>query len=81
MQGFEIFYSVMASPQAADYGVCSVKVIIPGLEVETASYARIGERNLTRLLERNSPLVGFGGAPPGAERIRLSPAAQERIGG
>ncbi len=40
--------------------------IVPGLEVETMSYHRIGERGVRKLLERGSPLVGLGAAPAGA---------------
>ena len=57
-----------------------VKVVIPGLEVETVSYGRIGERNLSRLLARNSPLVGLGEPPSGAKHIHLTDAAQARFG-
>jgi len=47
------------------------KVVVPGLEVETASYGRIGRRNLRRLLDRDSELVGLGTAPAGAAPILL----------
>ena len=69
------------------------KALVPGLEVETMSYGRIGERNLARLL-RDRPeleLVGLG-APPaatarpivrpeGLEPAWLDPAAIERVVG
>jgi ribosomal protein S12 methylthiotransferase accessory factor len=57
------------------------KVVVPGLEVETLSYDRIGERVLRRLLDRGSPLVGLG--PAGGERreVLLTEQARERIGG
>ncbi len=59
-----------------------VKVLVPGLEVETLSYGRIGERVLRRLLDRGSDLVGLG-APRTADQrpVRLTGAATERIGG
>ncbi|MEZ0491109.1 YcaO-like family protein [Kineococcus sp. TBRC 1896] len=57
------------------------KVAVPGLEVETLSYHRIGERVLRRLLERGSPLVGLG-EPAGPRRpVLLTAAARERVGG
>ena len=49
---------VDCSPRDGAVGV--VKVIVPGLEVETMSYYRIGERNTRKLLERDSPLIRFG---------------------
>ncbi|MFB9377423.1 YcaO-like family protein [Kineococcus gynurae] len=62
--------------------VAVAKVVVPGLEVETLSYARIGERVAARLLDRGSDLVGRG-APdrPGREPVRLTPEAEERLGG
>jgi ribosomal protein S12 methylthiotransferase accessory factor len=61
--------------------VHAAKVVAPGLEVETLSYLRIGERVLRRLLERDSPLVGLG--PAGGSRlpVRLDAGAVERLGG
>ncbi len=58
------------------------KVLVPGLEVETLSYGRIGERVLRRLLDRGSDLVGLG-APttPDQLPVRLTPEATERVGG
>ncbi len=59
----------------------AAKVIVPGLEVETMSYLRIGERVLERLLLRGSPLVGLGEPDqPGRLPIRLTDAATSRIG-
>jgi ribosomal protein S12 methylthiotransferase accessory factor len=54
---------------------------VPGLEVETMTYHRIGKRNVARLLARQSPIVGVGDAPSGAKRILLSPAAEAELGG
>ncbi len=64
-----------------DSPVQAVKVIVPGLEVETMSYHRIGERNVRRLLDQGSPLVRIGEQPPGWQRVPLTHAAQERLGG
>jgi hypothetical protein len=58
-----------------------VKALVPGLEVETMTYSRLGERNVRRLLERKDPLVGFGAPPAGAQPVRLTPEAEERLGG
>ena len=41
---------VDASPDVVD--LHAVKVVVPGLEVETLSYGRVGERNAARLLQR-----------------------------
>ena len=66
LAGFDVLWADL-SPPGGEIRV--VKAIVPGLEVETASYGRIGERNLGRLLERGSPLVGLGAPPAGAAAI------------
>lgn len=58
-----------------------VKALVPGLEVETMTDHRLGERNVARLLERRDPLAGLGTPPPGAQPVRLTPEAEERLGG
>lgn len=77
--GMEVLFLDFSPPQSPDVHV--VKVIVPGLEVETMSYHRIGERGVLKLLERNSPLVGLGRPPEGARAIRLPAGAAERLGG
>ncbi len=62
-------------------GVHAVKVVVPGLEVETLSYGRIGERNVRRLLAQPEALAGLGPAPEGARRALLTPDAEARLGG
>jgi ribosomal protein S12 methylthiotransferase accessory factor len=57
-----------------------VRAIVPGLEVETASYGRIGARNLRRMLRRDDGLVGTDAPPPGAERILLPEKHREEFG-
>ena len=57
-----------------------VRTIVPGLEVETASYARIGARNLRRLLDREDDLVGIDGPPSGARPILLPEQDREEFG-
>lgn len=78
-EGLDVLYAD-CSP-LGDTGVHVVKAIVPGLEVETMSYYRIGPRNITRLLERNSDMVGVGTPPPGALPIHLTALDEERVGG
>lgn len=67
--------------------VHAVKMIVPGLEVETMSYRRIGERNIRRLLNRQATgdrfptLVGIGAPAGGARPIPLTDTARRRLGG
>lgn len=49
-----------------------LKAIVPGLEVETMTYSRIGSRNLRRLLAQKSPVAGVGDKPAAALPIRLT---------
>lgn len=77
--GMDILYLDLSPPGAA--GVHVVKTVVPGLEVETMSYHRIGERGVRKLLERNSPLVGMGEPPPGAARVRMSADAETLLDG
>lgn len=76
--GIDVLY-VDGSPPG--HPVHAVKVIAPTLEVETMSYARIGERNARKLIEADSPMIRFG--EPTAERrpVRLTEAALARLGG
>jgi ribosomal protein S12 methylthiotransferase accessory factor len=71
--GMEILYFDWSPAHAP--GVHVVKAFVPGLEVETMSYHRIGARGVRKLLERGSPLAGLGDPPPGAAPVRL-PADQ-----
>lgn len=59
----------------------AAKVLVPGLEVETMSYGRIGERGVRRLLEGDDGLVAVGPDPGGWARVHLTVDAQERLGG
>ncbi len=76
--GFDVLY-VDCSPPGGGVGVA--KAIVPGLEVETMSYYRIGERNTRKLLEREHPLIRFGEASETLRPVRLTPEAIERFGG
>lgn len=76
--GFDVLY-VDCSPPGGGIGV--VKAIVPGLEVETMSYYRIGERNTKKLIERDHPLIRFGTPTDTLLPVRLTPEAIERFGG
>jgi YcaO-like protein with predicted kinase domain len=75
LEGFDVLAVVARSDSA-----CAVKAIVPGLEVETMSYGRIGRRGVERLLERagdpDDPaagLVGLGDPPhPGALPVPMT---------
>ena len=77
-EDLKIYYSGF-TPKNAD--VCVLKAVVPGLEVETMTYQRIGARNLQRLLERDSVLVGLGNAPASARPIALTKENQARFSG
>ena len=76
---------LVADFSPADKKVYSVKVIVPGLEVETLSYGRIGARNVERLIEiarAGGPILAGTGAPvPDALPVLLSVEAEARLGG
>ena len=79
--GLDVLYVDLSPP---DGSTRVVHAIVPGLEVETMSYGRIGPRNLRRLLDRGSDLVGLGELPhgrPEARRILLTEDATENLGG
>ena len=78
--GLDVLY-VDLSPDGRAGGVRVVKALVSGLEVETASYARIGARNFRRLLGRDAGLVGLGDPPPGARTVLLPENERERLGG
>ncbi len=68
-EGLEILYADLTPPGSP---ATIRKAIVPGLEVETMTYQRIGGRNLRRLLAQNSPIAGVGNAPSGALPVRLT---------
>ena len=72
---------VLVHLQPSDGDAVAAKVLVPGCEVETMSYGRIGERGVRRLRERGDPLVAVGADPGGWGRVHLTAAAQERLGG
>ena len=77
--GLDVLYVDYSSPNGE---VSAVKAIVPGLEVETMSYGRIGPRNLRRLLDRDSDLIVTGDASgrPAARRILLAPEWEAELG-
>jgi ribosomal protein S12 methylthiotransferase accessory factor len=74
-------FDVLAELQPSAGDAVAAKVLVPGLEVETMSYGRIGERGVARLLDRGDPLVAVGDDPGGWARVHLTAEAQERLGG
>lgn len=67
--GLDVLYADFTPP---DSPATILKAVVPGLEVETMTYQRIGGRNLRRLLAQASPIVGVSDPPPGAKPIRLT---------
>ena len=76
--GFDVLYVDMAPVHCP---VATVKLIVPGMEVETMSYNRIGERGVAKLITMDSPLVTFDRRHEGQLPVRLTPRAIERLGG
>ncbi len=76
--GFDILYADMSPP---DRAVSVVKVIVPGMEVETMSYYRIGERGTAKLIKADSPLISFGNQSATQRPVRLTAGALDRLGG
>lgn len=81
LSGFDVLVYQVTGTAADGRTVQVVKALVSGLEVETLSYRRIGERVVRRLLDRGSPLVGIGPARGSRLPVRLTTAATERIGG
>ena len=74
--GFDILYVDCSPP---DHPIGVVKVIVPGLEVETMSYYRIGERNTRKLIEAESGLIRFGAPSQTRRPVRLTDVARDRL--
>jgi YcaO-like protein with predicted kinase domain len=72
---------VLVHLQPSDGDAVAAKVLVPGCEVETMSYGRIGERGVRRLQEWGDPLVAVGADPGGWGRVHLTADAEERLGG
>lgn len=74
--GFDILYVDCSPP---DRSIAIVKVIVPGLEVETMSYHRLGARNAKRLIERDDPLIRFGRPTETQRPVRMPPEDLEAL--
>ena len=74
--GLDVLYVDM-SPK--DRSIAVVRVLVPGLEVETMSYHRIGGRNARKLIERDHPLIRFGDPSATLKPVRLTPEAMARF--
>jgi len=72
-------YDVLVELQPSQGEAVAAKVLVPGLEVETMSYGRIGERGVRRLLDRE--LTSVGVQPDGWSRVHLTQDAEDRLGG
>ena len=72
---------VLVDVQPSQGDAVAVKVLVPGLEVETMSYGRIGERGVRHLLDHDEGLAVVGRDPGGWAQVHLSPDARERLGG
>jgi ribosomal protein S12 methylthiotransferase accessory factor len=75
--GFDILYVDCSPP---DRSVAVVKVIVPGMEVETMSYHRLGGRNARRLIERDHPLIRFGEPSAALKPVRMPPEQAAALG-
>ena len=76
-EGLAVYYADF-TPPGADVHV--VRVVVPGLEVETLTYGRLGARNTRRLRDMGSPIVGASGldrAAVDAAMGRLYPLYRE----
>jgi ribosomal protein S12 methylthiotransferase accessory factor len=78
-------YDVLVDLQPSQGEAVAAKVLVPGLEAETMSYGRIGERGVRRLLDRGdgpgAGLAAVGADPGGWARVHLTAEAEERLGG
>lgn len=78
-EGFEVLVRELTGPDGSAY---AAKVLVPGLEVETVAYARIGARNAARLVASGrDDLVRVGERPDGWDQIHLTDAGREQLGG
>ena len=76
-EGLEIYY-FRATPK--DSPIQVVRAIVPGIEMEFASYHRIGHRGVKRLLERGDTLISTVSGE-GKKRIKLTRNKEKELGG
>ena len=76
-EGLEIYY-YRATP--AEHPIQVVRAIVPGIEMEFASYHRIGARGVQRLLDRKDKLISSVSGP-GKKRVRLTTEKEKELGG
>ncbi|MEX5718059.1 YcaO-like family protein [Geodermatophilus maliterrae] len=74
-------HDVLVELQPSVGDAVAAKVLVTGLEVETMSYGRIGERGVRRLIEHDEGLAVVGADPGGWARVHLTAEAEERLGG
>ncbi len=83
--GLEVLVADLTPPGATDAGAArAVKVVVPGTEVETVAYGRIGEAGVRRLVEDGRDDLARVGTRPegdGWREVILTPGAVERLGG
>ncbi|MCQ8184666.1 YcaO-like family protein [Parvularcula maris] len=58
----------------------AAKVLVPGIEMELASFYRLGVRGARRLLERGDPLLRHQPGP-GRQKLTLRPEQEAELGG
>ena len=76
-EGLDIYY-FRATPRENPIQV--VRAIVPGIEMEFASYHRIGHRGVKRLLDRGDKLISSVSGP-GKKRIMLTRKMEKELGG
>ena len=82
LDGHAPAHDVLAVTTSSD-GVTAAKVVITNLEVEILSYGRIGELGAGRSLDADLDLVRIQPGPSEThrDRVQLTAAAEERLGG
>ena len=83
--GLDVLVADLTPPGPTDDGVArAVKVVVPGTEVETVAYGRIGEAGVRRLVDDGrGDLARVGRRPEGDgwREVILTGEAVERLGG
>ena len=74
-------HDVLVQVHPSEGEAVATKVLVSEMECETMSYARLGERGVRRLLDRDEGLTAIGADPGGWAEVHLTAQAQERLGG